>query len=263
MADANERIAATYHDHEKRKAAEFLSSQIELLKEERRALLEDNDVLNMRINDLLMENEALRQSNQIVDFLQGTEQMYGNEDEERMKRMYKRIEELEDLLVELKQKSGVNRIIDLEAQISALNVELGDKSRLNEELQERLQSEEKKETCYFDENDSINFFSALIKEKEEKIKSLSKKLGEKNQYLEQREQEKQKITLERDDAKRQNQDLKVNRDRIMGIMKENQNAYRYLVLTYLLDTNKMKEINGLLMKTQSITVTCNDSSCLP
>ena len=60
--------------------------------------------------------------------------MYGNEHDEKMKRMYKRIEELEDLLVEAKQKSGVNRIIDLEAQISALNVELGSKSKLNEEL---------------------------------------------------------------------------------------------------------------------------------
>ena len=226
LADANERIATTYHDHEKRKAAEFLASQIELLKEERRALLEDNDVLNIKINDLVMENEALRQSNQIVEFLQGTEQMYGNEDEERMKRMYKRIEELEDLLVESKQKSGVNRIIDLEAQISALNVELGSKSKLNEDLEERLQSEEKKETCYFDENDSINFFSSLIKEKDEKIKALQKRLGEKSQIAEQREQERQKVTLERDDAQRQNQDLKVNRDRIMGIMKENQNAYR-------------------------------------
>lgn len=58
LADANDRIANSFSDHEKRKAAEFLASQIELLKEERRALLEDNDLLNVRINDLLMENEG-------------------------------------------------------------------------------------------------------------------------------------------------------------------------------------------------------------
>jgi FtsZ-binding cell division protein ZapB len=35
-------------------------SQIELLKEERRALLEDNDDLNGKLNELYFENEALR-----------------------------------------------------------------------------------------------------------------------------------------------------------------------------------------------------------
>lgn len=173
LADANDRISATYHESDKRHAAEFLASQIELLKEERRALLEDNDLLNVRINDMIMENEALRQDNQIVDFLQGTELMYGNEDAEKMKRMYKRIEELEDLLVESKQKSGVNRIIDLEAQISSHNLEIAHKGELNAQLQERLVNEKKKEMSYFDETEAINFFSALLKEKDEKLKTLS------------------------------------------------------------------------------------------
>jgi hypothetical protein len=172
LADANDRIASSYLDVDKRKAAEFLSSQIELLKEERRALLEDNDLLNIRINDLVMENEALRQENQIVEFLQGIEQMYGNEEEEKVKRMYKRIEELEDLLVEAKQKSGVNRIVDLESQIGTLNTEIAQKIDLIDQLQAKLSSEKKKEMSYFDETEAINFFSALLKEKDEIIKSL-------------------------------------------------------------------------------------------
>ena len=227
LAEANDRVAHSYHEHDKRKAAEFLASQIELLKEERRALLEDNDMLNVRINDLIMENESLRQTNQFVEFLQGAEQMYGNEDEEKMKRMYKRVEELEDLLVEAKQKSGVNRIIDLEAQIAALNLEIAQKGELNEQLQERLQSETKKEMHYFDEAEAINFFSSLLKEKEEKLKSLGRKIEKSNLFVQEQEQEKQKITNERDFVKREVEDLKVKKSRIMDIMKENQYANRH------------------------------------
>lgn len=51
LAEANEKLAMVYNEHDKRVAAEFLASQIELLKEERRALLEDNDVLNLRISE--------------------------------------------------------------------------------------------------------------------------------------------------------------------------------------------------------------------
>ena len=41
--------------------------------------------------------------------------------------MFKRIEELEDLLIEMKQKSGVGKLIELESQISEVNIELGHK----------------------------------------------------------------------------------------------------------------------------------------
>jgi len=41
--------------------------------------------------------------------------------------MFRRIEELEDLLIEMKQKSGVSRIIELETQINHLNLEIARK----------------------------------------------------------------------------------------------------------------------------------------
>ncbi len=176
LAEANERIASSYADHEKRKAAEFLASQIELLKEERRALLEDIDVLNLKINDLALENDNLKHAQQLVGLPYSDEQVYGTEEEEKIKRMFRRIEELEDLIVQEKQKSGVNRIIDLEAQISVLNYEIEQKSQLNEKLQTKLVEQGKKEISCFDENESLNYFSTLLKEKDEKIKSLSRKV---------------------------------------------------------------------------------------
>ena len=220
LADANDRIAWMYNELEKRKAAEFLASQIELLKEERRALLDDNDMLNVRINDLIMENEELRHDNQLVEFLKGTEQLYGNEYEEKLKRMYKRIEELEDMLLEAKHKSGVNRIIDLEAQISSLNLEIAQKTELIDSLSQKLQNEKNKEMQYFDEAQAINFFTSLIKEKDEKIKGLLRQMEKRNILVQEKEQERQKITVERDDVKREVQNLKDKRDKFMNIMKD-------------------------------------------
>lgn len=113
LADANEWIASVFNEKDKKSAAEFLVSQIELLKEERWALLEDNDALNIKLHDQYAENESLRKQMQVVEFLQGN-QYSTNPEEEKQRKMFWRIEELEDLLIEMKQKSGVSRIVELE-----------------------------------------------------------------------------------------------------------------------------------------------------
>ena len=69
LADANEKLTMLFNDKDKRVAAEFLVSQIELLKEERRALLEDNDALNVKLHESYADNEDLRKHIQILDFL--------------------------------------------------------------------------------------------------------------------------------------------------------------------------------------------------
>lgn len=81
LADANERITQLFQEKDKRSAAEFLVSQIELLKEERKALLEDNDALNIKLHDAYAENEDLRKHLQILDFLQSSEGIVNNEEE--------------------------------------------------------------------------------------------------------------------------------------------------------------------------------------
>lgn len=81
LADANERITQLFQEKDKRSAAEFLVSQIELLKEERKALLEDNDALNIKLHDAYAENEDLRKHLQILDFLQSNEGIVNNEEE--------------------------------------------------------------------------------------------------------------------------------------------------------------------------------------
>ncbi|CAI2365628.1 unnamed protein product [Moneuplotes crassus] len=222
LAEANDRIADSYDDHEKRKAAEFLATQIELLKEERRALLEDIDVLNLKINDLMLENDNLKHAHQLVGLPYSDEQVYGSEEEEKIKRMFRRIEELEDLVVQEKQKSGVNRIIDLEAQISVLNYEIEQKSALNESLQSKLVEQRKKEISCYDESESLNYFSALIKEKDEKIKTLTRKLNEQNLIAQERKRENyEKLVQDKEISYKENEEISLQKGRLLEIMKEN------------------------------------------
>jgi hypothetical protein len=222
LAEANDQIAYSYSDPEKRKAAEFLVSQVELLKEERRALLEDNDMMNLRVSDLTLENDSLRKACSFVDIGTGADHVYGTEEQERIRKMYRRIEELEDLLTETREKSGVNRIIELEEQISDLNLEIARKGELNEELQKKLQHQEEKETDCFDENEALNFFSTLIKQKDDKLRAYAQKLGAKSIAQQKQEEDKQKIVYERKEEIQEKEDLKIKKERIMDIMKENE-----------------------------------------
>ena len=77
------------------------------------------------------------------------------EDQEKMRRLFRRVEELEDVLVESKQKAGVSRVVDYENQIAALNAELARKSEALQVLQGKMVRDEKKEMHCFDEAEAI------------------------------------------------------------------------------------------------------------
>ena len=223
LAEANDIISLGYEEPDKRKAAEFLVSQIELLKEERRALLEDNDILNIKLNDILMENEALKTDNQTVEFLRGAEIAYGNRDDEKMKRMYKRVEELEDLLIETKQKTNLNQIIELETQISTLNKEISDHIEQEKGLNERLDKDKNNQMHYFDETKAIDFFTALLKEKDEQIKLLDSKIVQLNTVSHDKEKEVENAFIERDATRKEIESLKNKLEKYMDLMKTHSN----------------------------------------
>lgn len=216
-------MALGYDEPDKRKAAEFLVTQIELLKEERRALLEDNDILNAKVNDLLMENDDLRHDNQTVEFLRGAELVYGNRDDEKMKRMYKRVEELEDLLLETKQKTSISQILELESQIASLNEEITQHMNDKTKLTERLEKERNNQMHYFDETKAIDFFTALLKEKDDKITSLDAKISKFNSILDEKDKDVEKAQLERDATKKEVDSLKNKLDKYMDLMKTHSN----------------------------------------
>ncbi len=75
-------------------------------------------------------------------------------------------------MIEMKQKSGVSKIVDQETQINSLNLEIGLKEKTIEGLNAKFGELCKKETQYLDREEAVNFFSELLKEKDEEIQSL-------------------------------------------------------------------------------------------
>lgn len=60
LALLNSKIPQLMHTIDKRQAGEFLVEQMQLLQEERRALVGENEKLHLMITDLNIENESLR-----------------------------------------------------------------------------------------------------------------------------------------------------------------------------------------------------------
>jgi hypothetical protein len=87
-------------------------------------------------------------------------------------------------LVETKQKSGIQRVLELEAQVSEAHTEAGRKQKQVEALEQKLKEFGKKELRYIDESEAIAFFSGLIKDKDAQIRALTAQ-GQKLTVLEQ------------------------------------------------------------------------------
>lgn len=134
--------------------------------------------------------------------------------------MFKRIEELEDLLIEQKQKSGVSKIIELETSINHLNLEIGWKSQLIEDLNEWLKLNQKKETLYLDESEAINFFSELVKEKDLTIKKLQQRIDTLSTLEQEKETERAKLAQLVERRTEEFDDLKSKRVRFTEMMRE-------------------------------------------
>lgn len=134
--------------------------------------------------------------------------------------MFWRIEELEDLLIEMKQKSGVSWIVELEGQINHLNLEIARKGMMIEELNEWIKDISKKETMCLDESEAINFFSELLKEKESIIKKLSSQVGTLTNLEQEKESERQKLTQLIEKRNEEFDDLKSKWVRFTEMMKD-------------------------------------------
>ena len=109
---ANNAIALAYSetgDEEKKQAAEFLSSQVYSLYEERRQLLAEKDSLLVENNELQRLNVALRV--ELEKFRAWiSDDLSGNSFQ-----LVSRVEELQDLLIQQKQMTDVAMIVDAHA----------------------------------------------------------------------------------------------------------------------------------------------------
>ena len=114
---ANLTISKQFED-DKGQAAEFLTSQIQSLYNERRDLLLQVGDLQVQTDDLQRLNTAL--SVQLEKYTKWAKQAGTDE-------LINRLESLQDMLYQVRESTDVNLLVDSTQQIQALNLEITQK----------------------------------------------------------------------------------------------------------------------------------------
>jgi len=156
---------------EKKAAAQLLIVQIQISNEEKQNLLRDNEILHMKIQDLGEENMKLKTEFQSIHYLNVNDA----QELSFSQKLQSRIEELEDLVHEMKQQGGVGRIVELEQHIQSQQHELSKKVVKIEELSKHMKEMlKRKEGGEFDQEHVLDYFGKIIKDKDEYIAELKK-----------------------------------------------------------------------------------------
>ena len=86
-----------------------------------------------------------------------------------------RVQELEDLVTEMKQQAGPTKIVELQTQLQALSLELAALQNKNKEL---LEFEKRRSTgpgpVNINGQDAADYYAQLLKEKDQEIAMLKK-----------------------------------------------------------------------------------------
>ncbi len=86
-----------------------------------------------------------------------------------------RVQELEDLVTEMKQQAGPAKVVELQSQIQAQNLDLARIQLKNKELLQGLKdAQERQKPVAVNSQDAVDYYSQLLREKEEEIVQLRK-----------------------------------------------------------------------------------------
>ncbi len=86
-----------------------------------------------------------------------------------------RVQELEDLVTEMKQQAGPAKVVELQTQLQALSIELGQLQRKNKELMDQVRRlQEGQKPAAINGQDALEYYTQLLREKDEEIETLKK-----------------------------------------------------------------------------------------
>jgi len=157
-----------------RQAAEFLVQQMVEIQEERERIANENEQLHLQIQELIGESKRLNEE------MQDLQQWFNGERASMIDdrgagvnvgKMKMRIDELEDLLHEIKQNEGVRRVTELNDTIAELERKLAFQEKSNLDLKDKL-SDVKANAGTIHEQSAIDFFTKLLEEKDQLITHL-------------------------------------------------------------------------------------------
>jgi hypothetical protein len=154
--------------------------------EEKRKLIEDNTLLDSKIEVLNFENEKLKQDiKNLASYFEQPSTMLNsfssnfnynnnnpNQNQISIRHMKVKIEELEDLITQYKNSNSPNKIVELEEMILNLNENLMTKNKVIDDLNLKMKNYIKQSNMLFDERQAIISLSLALREKEVMILNL-------------------------------------------------------------------------------------------
>jgi len=170
-----------------REAALFLVSQMKIIMEEKNQIAMENEQMHLQTQELIdeikrlnMEVEAYSQFNEESGF--GAKD--GKSGVVSLAKMKAKIDELQDLAFELKNKEGVAKVAELMEVINNVEQSLTKANTFNDELKNKLLNAQANNTNLNEQN-CIEFFSKLLDDKDQKIAYLIKQ----NEFLQSKEKQ--------------------------------------------------------------------------
>jgi len=81
-----------------------------------------------------------------------------------------RVQELEDLVTEMKQQAGPAKVVELQNQLQLLGLDLAKLQQKNKELTQNLRAlQESQKPIAINSQDAVDYYTQLIREKEEEV----------------------------------------------------------------------------------------------
>lgn len=143
--------------------------QIRHEQEEKATLFADNQTLALQVQDLLLENSKLAQDCKLLNI---AKEPWEDQVIYNTQKLATRIEELEDLIVELRQQNSTQEVLDLKTLVNAQATELSLlREKLHDAVKKRLRASE-----LFEKNELYHSFQKIIKERDDLIRNLNEKL---------------------------------------------------------------------------------------
>lgn len=153
-----------------------MRSLLHQIDDEKIGVMAENEQLHMQLQELADENESLKREVQqyLPEGIFNTEKVaYSLKEMSVEQKLRMRVQELEDLVTEMKQQAGPAKVVELQEQLKSLSLELAVLQKRNKELVEAERKGEGK-TITINGKDAADYYAQLLKEKEEEIEMLKK-----------------------------------------------------------------------------------------
>eukprot|EP00347_Sterkiella_histriomuscorum_P018962 403343492 len=174
IIEANQRFAFIQQIDDKRAAAEYLVEQMRVISEEKQSVIYENQGLHKNIQDIQDElQKLLRECSEFIAIKSG-QQYSGDAVAQSQGKLLMRIEELEDLIQDLKNQQSSQEMVELKQLIASKELEIQRSStKIGDMRRQRVTFQN-----LFENNELHENFQKQMNEKNNQIQLLKRELNQ-------------------------------------------------------------------------------------